>query len=72
MTTVTIRFDDAVYKQIKELAAFHGLTPTAFMENTILEQVEDELDYQDAIKVLQESDGETVSQEEVMARLGLL
>jgi predicted transcriptional regulator len=71
MTTATMRFDDAVYEQIKELADFHGLTPTTFMKKAILEQLEDELDYQEAIKVLQESDGETVSLDEVMNRLGM-
>lgn len=71
MTTATMRFDDEVYSQIKSLAEFHGLTPTTFMKNAILEQLEDELDYQDGIKVLAESNGKTVSREQIMERLGM-
>ncbi|GAB2027990.1 type II toxin-antitoxin system RelB family antitoxin [Lactovum odontotermitis] len=69
MTTATLRFDDAIYEQIKELADFQGLTPTTFMRNAILEQLEDEQDYQEAIQVLRESNGESVSRSEIMKRL---
>ncbi|GAB2024210.1 hypothetical protein OfM1_02800 [Lactovum odontotermitis] len=72
MTTATLRFDDAIYEQIKELADFQGLTPTTFMRNAILEQLEDEQDYQEAIQVLRESNGESVSRSEIMKRLEML
>ena len=71
MTTATMRFDDDIYSQIKELAEFHGLTPTTFMKNAILEQLEDELDYQEGIKALSEINGKTVSREKMMERLGM-
>ena len=48
-----------------------GLTPTTFMKNAILEQLEDELDYQEGIKALSESNCKTVSREKIMERLGM-
>ena len=41
------------------------------MKNAILEQLEDELDYQEGIKALSESNGKTVSREKMMERLGM-
>jgi len=69
MTVTSLRFKDDQYEAIKVLADFYGETVTAFMKKVILERLEDESDYQDAVKNLQASQGEVVSRQEVMAHL---
>lgn len=64
MTTVTIRFPDNVYQKVKEMADFEGENVSTYMRNAITEKVEDQQDYQEAIKILEKTT-ETVSAEEV-------
>ncbi|RHW55087.1 type II toxin-antitoxin system RelB family antitoxin [Lactobacillus bombicola] len=64
MTVTTIRFPDNVYQQVKEMADFEGENVSTYMKNAIIEKVEDQQDYQEAIKILEASTG-TVSAEEV-------
>lgn len=64
MTTVTIRFPDNVYQKVKEMADFEGENISTYMRNAITEKVEDQQDYQEAIKILEKTT-ETVSAEEV-------
>jgi len=71
MTVTSLRFKDDQYEAVKVLADFYGETVTTFMRRTILERLEDESDYQDAVKNLQASQGKTVSRQEVMNRLGM-
>lgn len=54
MTTTTIRMPEEDYKKVKSMAAFEGMSVSEFMRKTILEQVEDTLDYQAGIDVLNE------------------
>ncbi|RHW49248.1 hypothetical protein DS834_07905 [Lactobacillus bombicola] len=64
MTVTTIRFQDNVYQKVKEMADFEGENVSTYMKNAITEKVEDQQDYQEAIKILEASTG-TVSAEEV-------
>lgn len=64
MTVTTIRFSENVYRKVKEMADFEGENVSTYMRNAITEKVEDQQDYQEAIKMLNESTG-TVSAEEV-------
>ncbi|QVI34666.1 hypothetical protein BVJ53_01895 [Lacticaseibacillus chiayiensis] len=71
-TTVTyLRFNNDQYKKIKELADFHGVSVTKYMREAILERLEDEEDYNDAMANLSSSHGETVSSAEIRTRLAL-
>ncbi|MDE3283803.1 DUF6290 family protein [Lacticaseibacillus parahuelsenbergensis] len=71
-TTVTsLRFKDDQYKKVKELADFHGVSVTKYMREAVLERMEDEEDYNDAMANLKASHGETVSSAEIRKRLGL-
>ncbi|MCI1284357.1 MAG: DUF6290 family protein [Lacticaseibacillus songhuajiangensis] len=71
-TTVTsLRLKTSQYKLVKELADFHGVTVTTFMRNTILERLEDENDYKDAVESVKSSDGKVVTREEIMSELGM-
>lgn len=64
MKTVTIRFPNDVYQKVKEMADFEGENVSMYMRNAIIEKVEDQQDYQEAIKILEKTI-ETVSAEEV-------
>ncbi|MDF7639112.1 DUF6290 family protein [Lactobacillus sp. ESL0791] len=64
MTVTTIRFSDDVYQKVKEMADFEGESVSTYMRKAITEKVEDQQDYQEAIKMLKKSTG-TVSAEEV-------
>ncbi|WEV52093.1 DUF6290 family protein (plasmid) [Lactobacillus sp. ESL0731] len=64
MTVTTIRFPDNVYQKIKEMADFEGETISTFMRKAVTEKVEDQQDYQEAIKMLKKSTG-TVPADEV-------
>lgn len=71
-TTVTsLRFKDDQYKQVKEMADFHGISVTMYMREAVLERMEDEEDYNDAMANLTTSHGETVSSTEIRKNLGL-
>lgn len=65
MTTTTIRMPEEDYKKVKSMAAFEGMSVSEFMRKTILEQVEDTLDYQAGIDVLNEHN-DRVSREDVL------
>lgn len=67
---ITIRFDKDVLKLIRKQADLDGQTPAEFMRNAVLEKLEDSLDYQDAIKNIHESNGQTVSREGIKKQLG--
>lgn len=69
--STTIRFDEDVLNLIHKQADLDGQTPTEFMRNAVLEKLEDSLDYQDAVKNIRESQGKTVSREDVKKQLGL-
>ncbi|ETY75389.1 type II toxin-antitoxin system RelB family antitoxin [Lactiplantibacillus fabifermentans] len=71
MTVTALRFKDDQYEAIKKLAEFNGVTVPTFMRQTILERLEDEQDYHDALVNLRESHGETVSRSEIKRRLGM-
>ncbi|WP_027829208.1 type II toxin-antitoxin system RelB family antitoxin [Schleiferilactobacillus harbinensis] len=71
-TTVTsLRFKDDQYEKVKKLAAFHGVSVTMYMRQAVLERMEDEEDYKDAVDNIQASHGATVSRDEVKKRLGM-
>ena len=71
MKSTTIRFNEDILNIIHKQAALDGQNSTQFMRNAILEKLEDSLDYQDAIKNLKGSDGETVSRAYVKKELGI-
>lgn len=71
MTVTSLRFKDEQYREVKALAEFYGESVTTFMRQTILERLEDESDYHDAVASLKESHGETVSREAIKRRLEL-
>lgn len=72
MTAISVRFKDDQYRhQLKELADFNGETVTTLIRNVALEKLEDEQDYRDAVKADRESNGATVSAEQVMKELGM-
>ena len=66
-----IRFNEDVLNLICKQAALDGQTPTEFIRNIVLENLEDSLDYQDAFKIIHESHGKTISREDVKKQLGL-
>ncbi|NLM66040.1 MAG: ribbon-helix-helix protein, CopG family [Enterococcus sp.] len=68
MTTTTIRMPEEDYKKVKSMAAFEGMSVSEFMRKTILEQVEDTLDYQAGIDVLNEHN-DRVSREDVLRKV---
>lgn len=72
MTVTSLRFKDEQYREIKELAEFEGVSVTIFMRQTILDRLQDENDYYEAAKNLEESNGETVSRDEIRRRLGMV
>lgn len=65
MTTTTIRMPEDQYKEVQKLAAFEGLSVSAFMRKAVLEQIEDIQDYEDGMKILEENN-ERVSREDVL------
>lgn len=69
--STTIRFDEDVLNLIHRQANLDGQTSTEFMRNAILEKLADSLDYQDAVKNIRESHGQTVSRDDVKKQLGL-
>lgn len=69
--STTIRFDEDVLNLIHRQANLDGQTSTEFMRNAVLEKLEDSLDYQDAVKNIRESHGQTISRDDVKKQLGL-
>ena len=68
MTTLSVRIDDKLHDEITQSADFHGLSIADYIGDTLAERVQDENDYNEAIKVLQTST-ETVSREEVIKQV---
>ncbi|CAM4050349.1 DUF6290 family protein [Catellicoccus marimammalium] len=50
MVIVSLYFDDKEYENIKKVADLYGVSTTDFIKNSILEDLEDELDYIGAIQ----------------------
>lgn len=69
--STTIRFDEDVLNLIHRQANLDGQTSTEFMRNAVLEKLADSLDYQDTVKNIRESHGQTVSRDDVKKQLGL-
>lgn len=71
-TKVTsLRFKNDQYNKVKGLAAFHGVSVTMYMREAVIERMEDEEDYNDAIANLKASHGETVSSNDIRKNLGI-
>ena len=70
MTAISIRFNDNQYRKIN-LASFEGESITSYMRNAVLEKIEDEEDYADAVQAMNEDNGKTYSAQEVKEMLGL-
>lgn len=70
-TVTLLRFKNDQYKKVKEMADFHGVSVTTYMREAVLERMEDEEDYHDAMANLWASHGETVSSDEIRKNLGL-
>ena len=68
MPVTSLRFKDEQYDEIKETAAFYGVSVTTFMRQTILDRMEDEQDYRDAVDSVDASDNQTVSRDEMLKR----
>ncbi|AYW48394.1 hypothetical protein C7K38_08460 [Tetragenococcus osmophilus] len=71
MVVTSLRFKDEQYQEIKELAEFEGVSVTTFMRQTILDRLQDEKSYYEAVQSLEESNGESVSSDEIKRRLGM-
>lgn len=69
--STTIRFNKDVLELIHKQADLDGQTATEFMRNAVLEKLEDNLDYQEAVENIRNSNGQTVSRENVKKQLGL-
>ena len=71
MKKVTINLDNALYAKIETMAKLKKQAITSYVKNIILEKVEDDQDYKDAIKAKEESNGETYSESSVMKELNM-
>ncbi|GMA46051.1 MULTISPECIES: DUF6290 family protein [Tetragenococcus] len=71
MVVTSLRFKDEQYQEIKELAEFEGVFVTTFMRQTILGRLQDEKGCYEAVQSLEESNGESVSSDEIKRRLGM-
>lgn len=71
MKSTTIRFDQGTLNIMHKQTELDDQNPTQFMRNAILEKLEDSLDYQDAIKNIKLSNGETISREDIKKDLGI-
>lgn len=67
----SLRFDKEQYHEVHELAAFYGVSVTRFMREAVLEKVEDDKDYNEAIERLRDKDKTIVSRAEILNELGL-
>ena len=69
--STTIRFDKSVLDLVHKQAALDGESPTEYMRDAVLEKLADSLDYQNAVRNMQASHGETVPRDDVKKQLGL-
>lgn len=71
-TVVTsLRLKKDHYQQVKKMADCHGISVAKYMREAVLERLEDEADYHDAMTNLNASHGETVSRDEIRQCLGM-
>lgn len=71
MAKILIKLTEEQLEQIKRLANLEDEPVTTYIKNIILEKVEDEQDYKDAIQAQKESDSRTYSEKEVMKEFSL-
>ena len=71
MKKVTINLDNTLYGKIETMAKLKKQAITSYVKGVILEKVEDDQDYKDAIKAKEESNGETYSESSVMEELNM-
>ena len=64
----TIRLDEKLLEWIKGLAEFNGVSTTKMVEEILAEKKQDEEDYLGAMTSIKESNGVTISREEMMKR----
>ena len=69
--TITISFQDRVWKMIHDQAAANGQSPAEYIREIILDKLQDNLDYEDAISNIRESDDKSVSRKGSEAATGL-
>lgn len=71
MSLTTIRLDDDILKWIDEYAEFNGVTKTKLIRDILMEKMQDDEDYLDAIASIEESkESPTVSRQEMIKRYG--
>lgn len=71
MKEITINLDNALYGKIKTMAKLKSQTITSCVKGIILEKVEDDQDYKDAIEAKNEGNGKTYSESSVMKELNM-
>lgn len=71
MKEVSIEFNNKQYKEIETMARFNRLTVATYVKNAVLERIEDDQDYKDAITAKEENNGETYSESSVMKELNM-
>lgn len=71
MPEISIRFNDKQYKEIKAMADFEGQTISSYMKKAILEKIEDDQDYKDAVRAKNESNRKIYSEKEVIKELNM-
>lgn len=71
MVLTTIRLDDEIAEWVEEVAKFNGISKTKFIKDILLEKMQDDADYLEATKSIEESQGKpTISRDEMMKRYG--
>lgn len=71
--TMTIRMRDEEKQLISDFSQVHGLTSSEYVRKTVLEAIEDAIDYGIAAKAIDEFDADPayLTHSEMMAELGL-
>lgn len=72
MRVTSLSLKDDQYQEVRALAEFYGESVAVFMQQIILERLEDESDYHDVVGNLKESHGQTVSRNAIKRRLDLI
>ena len=71
MSLTTIRLDDDILHWIDEYAEFNGVTKTKLIRDILMEKMQDDEDYLDAVRSIEEfKDEPTISREEMLKRYG--
>lgn len=71
MKKVTINLDNTLYAKIETMAKLKKQVITSYVKEIILEKVEDDQDYKDAITAKEENNGEAYSESSVMKELNM-